>query len=151
MKTTRAQINKFFEADRIAIAGVSRNEKKFGNQILKELVKKNYDIIPINPNAEEIEGRKCYRSVDELPEGIKSILIATPKKQTDETLRKAINKGMANIWIQQMSETENTLKIAEENQKEIIFDKCVFMFAEPVAGVHKFHRTILTIFGKLPR
>lgn len=151
MKVTKGQIDKFFETRQIAIAGVSRNEKKFGNLVFKEFVKKDFEVFPINPNAENIDDRKCYHSVDDLPEGISSILITTPKNQTDAVLRAAINRGFKNIWVQQMSETEETLKIAEEYQKEIIFDKCIFMFAEPVNGFHKFHRTILKIFGKIPR
>lgn len=151
MKVTKTQINNFFEPRKLAIAGVSRNDQKFGNQLFKELRKKDYEVIPVNPNTEEIDGQKCYRSVEDLPADVKSLLITTPKKQTDEVLRCAINKGIPNIWIQQMSETENTIKIAEEYQKEIIFDKCVYMFAEPVSGFHKFHRTIMQIFGKMPK
>jgi predicted CoA-binding protein len=151
MKVTKKQIDNFFEPRKLAIAGVSRDEKKFGNLIFKELLKKDFEVFPVNPNTNEINGQLCYKSVNELPEGICSLLITTPKNQTDEVLRQAINKGVQNIWVQQMSETENTLKIAEEFQKEIIFDKCVFMFAEPVAGFHKFHRTIQKIFGKIPR
>jgi hypothetical protein len=50
-----------------------------------------------------------------------------------------------------MSETNQTIKIAEEYQKEIIHKKCIYMFAEPVAGIHRFHRTILKLFGMLPK
>jgi hypothetical protein len=50
-----------------------------------------------------------------------------------------------------MSEAKNTIKIAEEYQKEIIHRKCIFMFAEPVKGVHKFHRFIMKLFGMFPK
>jgi len=149
MKTKKELINNFFESKKFAMAGVSRNDKKFGNAIFKELIKKDFEIIPVNPNAQEIDGIKCYASVEQLPDEINSLLIATPKKETDNVLRQAINKGIKNIWVQQMSETTETLKIAEEYQKEIIYNKCIYMFAEPVGGFHKFHRTIIKIFGKL--
>jgi uncharacterized protein len=149
MKVKKEQISNFFESKTIAIAGVSRNEKKFGNAVFKELRKKDFEIIPINPNVAEIDGLKCYSSIELLPIGVDSLLIVTPKKETDSVLRQAINKGIKNIWVQQMSETEATLKIAEEYQKEIIYNKCIFMFAEPTAGFHKFHRTILKVFGRL--
>ena len=67
-----------------------------------------------------------------------------------DVLQKAINKGIKNIWVQQYSNTENTLKIAEEYNKEIIHKKCIFMFAKPVAGIHKFHKMLMKVFGKLP-
>lgn len=151
MKVTKSQINNFFKSKTLAIAGVSRNEKKFGNVVFQELQKKEYTVIPINPNTSEINGQKCLNSVEELPSDIMSLLITTPKKQTDKILKQAIQKGIKNIWVQQMSETEDTLKIAKEYDTEIIHHKCIFMFAEPVSGMHGFHRAILKIFGQLPK
>ena len=151
MKVRRQQIDDFFKEKQIAIAGVSRNPKKFGSEIFRTLTDKGYKVLPINPHAEEIEGVKCYANITSLPDQIESLLIVTPKHQTDDLLRQGINKGIKNIWVQQMSNTDETLKIAEEYDKEIIFGKCVFMFAEPTAGVHKFHRTLVKIFGALPK
>ncbi len=151
MKVTKAQITGFFEPKRLAIAGVSRNEKKFGHLIFKDLIKNKYDVLPVNPEAEVIDGVKCFKTVSDLPSDVESLLIVTPKRQTDDVLRQAISKGIKNIWVQQNSQTDNTLKIAEENGKEIIFNKCIYMFAEPVVGFHKFHRTISKIFGGIPK
>lgn len=151
MKVTNNQINSFLEGRKLAIAGVSRSSKKFGHVVYKELKDKNYSVVPINPNADTIDGDPCIKSVDELPADIESILITTPTSETDKVLRKAIQKGIKNIWVQQMSETQETLKIAEEYQREIIFGKCIFMFAEPVNGFHKFHKTLVRLFGGLPK
>lgn len=151
MKTKKQQINSFFSAGKIAIAGVSRSPKKFGYQVFHELKEKKYPVIPLNPNADTIDGESCYKSLDKLPAGTDSLLILTPKHETDKLLREAISKGIKNIWIQQMSETPESMKIASEAQKEIILGKCVFMFAEPVKGVHKFHRSLVKFFGGLPK
>ncbi len=148
---TKKDIEKFLEPKKLAIAGVSRNKRKFGYLVFRDLKASGYEVYPVNPNTDKINGDTCYKSVKDLPADIKSILILTPKKETDNVLREAINKGILNIWVQQMSETRNTLKIAEEYQKEIIHKKCIFMFAEPVRGVHKFHRIILKLFGMLPK
>ena len=151
MKVSKQQIDAFLEDKKIAVAGVSRDIKKFGYVIFRELRFKGYDIIPINPNADEIDGIKCYKSISELPEGIDSLLLATPKKVSDDSLKEAINKGIKNIWVQQHSNTQNTIKLAEEYNKEIISGKCIFMFAEPVNGFHKFHKNLVKIFGALPK
>ena len=148
---TKKKIEKFLEPKKLAIVGVSRNPKKFGYLVFRDLKASGYEVYPVNPNADKINGDSCYKSVKDLPADINSILILTPKKETDNVLREAINKGIMNIWVQQMSETKNTIKIAEEYQKEIIHRKCIFMFAEPVKGVHKFHRLILKLCGMLPK
>jgi uncharacterized protein len=151
MKVKKYQIDNFLEKKRLAVAGVSRNEKKFGHVIFKELTKNGFEVLPINPEAAEISGTTCYPNVESLPQDIDSLLIATPKFNTDAILRSAINRGIKNIWVQQASNTEETIKIAEEYDKEIIHGKCIFMFAEPIKGIHNFHRTINKIFGQLPK
>lgn len=151
MNVSKVQIEKFLEPKKLAIAGVSRNEKKFGYLLFKELRDKEYEVLPINPNTDEIDGIKCYKSVEDIPHDINSLLIVTSKRQTDDVLRRAIKKGIVNIWVQQSCETTETLKIAEEYDHDIIFNKCMYMFAEPIAGFHKFHRTIVKIFGGLPK
>jgi hypothetical protein len=150
-KISQEQINKFFEGKQIAVAGVSRNPKKFGHVVFKELTDKGYRMVPVNPNASEINGVTCYNSVEKLPEDIESLLIMTPKAKTDDILRAALKRGIKNVWVQQMSDTQETLKIAGEYQQEIIFGKCIFMFTKPVAGIHKFHRTLVKLFGGLPK
>ena len=150
-KVTKEQIDTFLADKKIAVAGASRNPQKFGCQVLNSLKKNGYQVLPINPNAEEILGVKCYNEVNELPKDVDSLLILTPKAETDKVLVSAIKKGIKNIWVQQSAHTEETLKIAEEYEKEIIHGKCIFMFAEPVQSIHKFHRTIVKIFGGLPK
>ncbi len=148
---TKKEIEIFFEPKKLAIVGVSRDAKKFGHLVFKDLKAKGYSVYPVNPNADKIDGERCYKSVKDLPDDIRSVLILTPKQETDSILMEVINKGIINIWVQQMSETNQTIKIAEEYQKEIIHKKCIYMFAEPVTGIHKFHRAILKLFGMLPK
>ena len=148
---TKKDIEKFLEPKKLAIAGVSRNPKKFGHQVYDELKKRGYEVYPVNPQTSEMAGEKCYRSVSELPAGVDRLLIVTPKNETDAILREAIKKGITRVWFQQMSETKDTARIAEENHVDLISKKCIFMFADPVASIHKFHRTIMKWFGRLPK
>ena len=148
---TRKKIEGFLENKKLAIAGVSRNPKKFGHVVYEDLKKKGYQVLAVNPAAESINGDPSYKSVNDLPGDVKHLLILTPKQDTDAVLREAINKGITNIWVQQMSETADTIRIAEEYNIELITGKCIFMFAEPVAGIHKFHRTLMKWLGRLPK
>lgn len=150
MLTTKQQIDQFLRSPQIAIAGVSANPKKFGNQVFSMLFKKGYNVFPINPNHAEINGIPCLKDLHELPQSVDSILILTPKYQTDIILEKALNRKIPNIWVQQQSETKDSMKIAEKHGQNVIFKKCIFMFAEPVSGVHNFHRFLSKLVGKYP-
>jgi uncharacterized protein len=148
---TKADIGNFLQPRRFAIAGVSRNPKKFGRMVYDELKKGGYTLFPINPNIQEIEGAKCYARVSDLPGDVKHLFIATARKDTDGVLREAIQKGITHVWVQQMSETPATLQIAAESNIQLISKKCIFMFADPVKGIHKFHKCLMGWFGRLPR
>jgi len=148
---TKKNIEDFLGPKKLAIAGVSRNPKKFGHAVFYGLKKSGYTVFPINPKSGEIDGEKCYASVADLPEDVMHLLIVTPKKDTDAVLRDAIKKGIRRVWVQQMSETTETEHIAAEYNVELISKKCIFMFADPVTGMHKFHRNIVGFFGRLPK
>ena len=100
--TTLNQIEKFISSTPIAIAGVSRNPKKFGYTAFKELKDKGMNAIPINPFADEIQGVKVFHDVNSLPEDVKSLLILTKKEETADIVKQAKEKGIKQIWIQQI-------------------------------------------------
>lgn len=144
-------INKFLADKKFAIAGVSTNEKKFGYVVFKELRDKGFDICPINPKVNEIDGVKCYPSVNDIPESYDKLFIVTPKDTTDIILKEASEKGIKQVWIQQMANTKESSSIARNLGIELIEKECIFMFAEPVKSIHKFHRTLRKLFGMMPK
>jgi len=144
---TRSTINLFLENKTLAIAGVSRNPKKFGFLVYKTLREHGYDLYPVNPNAEENSDTNWFRSVSDVPDHVKNLLILTHKRDTEKVLNEAIQKGIKNIWIQQHSETPNSLKIASDNHINLVSKACIMMYANPT-GIHKFHGSLSKFFGK---
>ena len=147
---TQQQINDFLANDSIAMAGVSRNPKKFGYTAFKELRGKGLNLVPINPSAVEIDGEKVYHSVAELPEGVNALLVMTKKDKTLEVVKSAKEKGIKHIWIQQMSETPEALAELDNSDVNLISKQCILMFHEP-HSIHKFHRNIKKFFGRMPK
>jgi len=144
-------IQNFLAPRKMAIAGVSRNPKKFGGAIFKELTEKGFDLYPINPSAEEIQGKKCYKSIKDLPADVEHLFIVTPKEETEAIAIEAVKKGVKMIWIQQKSDTPNAVKVIEEAGIPLIYKKCIMMFADPVKSVHGFHRFLVKTFGAYPK
>lgn len=144
-------IQKFLEPKKIALAGASRNPKKFGGTVLKELTAKGFEVFPVNPNATEIQGQKCYPSVADLPADVTHLLVVTPKNETAAVAEEAVKKGMEMIWIQQMSDTPEAIKTINDAGIPLITKKCILMYAGPVEGPHKFHRFFVKLFGRYPK
>ena len=144
------QIEEFMAATPVAFVGVSRNPKKFGQAAFKELKEKGLDVIPVNPQADEILGIKTYRDVKSLPAEVKGVIIMTRKDQTAGVVREARERGIRNIWIQQMADSREALKDLEGSDINYVTGECILMHYKP-HSIHKFHKTLRKIFGLFPK
>jgi predicted CoA-binding protein len=151
MKTSQAVIKAFLETRKLAIAGVSRDQKKFGYTVLRKLKEIGFDLYLIHPDTDILHGEPCYRDISLLPGDIGGLLIMTPKTETLGVVEDAVKKGIPNLWIQQMSETPESIEYAVSNKVNLVAGQCILMFADPVEGFHKFHRNLKKLFGRLPK
>jgi len=148
--TSLKQISEFLDSQPIALVGVSRNPKKFGYSAFKELKKKGMNIIPVNPEADEIMGEKSYPNVKELPSDVKGIIILTKKDKTASVVRDAKEKGIKHIWIQQMADSKEALDELKGSGINYITGECILMYYKP-HSIHKFHRSFKKFFGRFPK
>jgi uncharacterized protein len=147
---TLKQINDFIESQPIALVGVSRNPKKFGYAVFKELKEKGMKLIPVNPVADQIMGEKSYSSVTALPSEVNGIIIFTKKDKTASIVREAKEKGINNIWIQQMADSKEALNELKDTDINYITGECILMHYKP-HSIHKFHRGLNKFFGRFPK
>lgn len=144
------KIEEFINSQPIALVGVSRNPKKFGYSAFKELKEKGMDLVPVNPNATEILGTKVYPDVKSLPSSIRGIIVMTKKDLTAGVVKEARDKGIKQIWIQQMAESKEALEVAGSGDINLITKECILMHYKP-HSIHKFHATLRKIFRTFPR
>jgi hypothetical protein len=149
--TKLSTIQAFLAPKELAVCGVSRDKKKFGRVAYDTLKERGFKLYGVNPNMTEIDGDPCYADVSNLPEHVKNLYVVTNKTQTEEIIKKALDKGIRNIWIQQMAESPAAIDLAEKNGVQLIKKECILKFAEPVSGVHKFHRFLSRLFGMYPK
>jgi hypothetical protein len=144
------QIENFIASGPIAMIGVSRDPKKFGFAAFRELRGKGMQIIPVNPHASEIHGVKAYPDLKALPPEVKGLLIMTQKTRTANIVREAKEKGIKQIWIQQMSESKEALKELEGTDINAVTGQCILMYYKP-DSIHKFHGSLKRFFGRWPK
>jgi uncharacterized protein len=150
MMVTLQQIDEFLASGPIAMAGVSRNPKKFGFAAFKELKEKGLNVIPVNPNADEINGSKVYHDIKSLPDNVRGLIVMTGKDQTAGVIREAKAKGIKHIWIQQMADSKDALKELEGSGINYITKECILMHYKP-HSIHKFHKGIRKFFRSFPK
>lgn len=148
---SKQKIDYFLDCKSIAIVGASRNEKSFSAQVAKQLSKIGYRLWYVNPQftSQEMDLGRTW-TVALLPENVNHLLVLTPKSQTESVVQQAIDKGIKDIWIQQQSETPEALKLAQQNNLNVVHHQCIFMYTQP-EGIHKFHHRVKKFFGSLPK
>lgn len=62
----------------VAIVGASMDRSKYGNKSVRAHLAAGYDVYPVNRRADEIEGLKVYRSVQEIPSALTRVSMYVP-------------------------------------------------------------------------
>ncbi len=148
---TRKSVDDFLSQKTIALVGLSRKGNQFSNMARKELKKKGYTVIPVNPATDEIDGEKCYPNLAAVKDMADAALVMTPSSQVTAVVQDAADSGIKNVWIQQGCESDEAIQLATDRGLSLVSGECIMMFAEPAGGLHKFHRFIWNILGKLPK
>ena len=147
--TTQAAIEGFLAERTLALAGVSRSGKGFGNSVLKDLTGKGYEVLPVHPEADEVAGLSCFRSLADLPDDVGGLVLVVPPDQTEKLVQQAKDAGINRVWMQQGAESAEAIRYCKEYGIDAVHHECIMMFAQP-NGIHRFHRWINGVFGKLP-
>ncbi len=155
MHALQELVDDFLAQKRIAVAGVSRGGTEAANAIYKKLKGADYHVFPINPNAEEVEGDKCYPSLQAIPDGVDGVVIATHPKVTEQIVKDCAEAGVSRVWIHrsfgQGSASENAIKYCQENNISVIPGGCPMMYCAPVDFGHKCMRWFLNLTGGIPK
>ncbi|MBD3305706.1 CoA-binding protein [candidate division KSB3 bacterium] len=149
--TSKAAIEAFLAQPTLAVVGVSRKGKKFGNTVFKDLTAKGYQVFPVNPHAEQIDGQPCYPNLQALPEPAGGVVVIVPPAETEKVVRDAAEAGITHVWMQPGAESAAAIHFCREQGMSVVHGECILMFAEPVAFFHRLHRGIWGVLGKLPQ
>ncbi len=139
----------FFNAKSLAIVGASNKPKSFGYVVHTTLKQRGYQPIPVNPNYPDIAGDRCYKSIADLPQGVESAVFLLPPSAAEQAVAEARAAGIKRIWFQQGAKYGSAIRLAQEAGLEVVSKKCVLMYAEPVSGIHAFHRFLARLFGRV--
>ncbi len=90
-------MNRIMQPDAVAVIGASSEDGKIGNSVMKNLINGGYkgNIYPINPKADEILGKKCYKSVKDIPGPVDIAVFAIPAKFVAQALVEVGEKKIA--------------------------------------------------------
>ncbi|MEZ6089325.1 MAG: CoA-binding protein [Pirellulaceae bacterium] len=118
----------FLAAETFAVAGASTRTQKYGYKVFKALIESGRRTYPLNPIADQIDGRQAYASIADLPAVPESLSIVTPPEVTRQVVADAIAAGVKNLWMQPGAEDEEASESARKAGMNVIDDgSCILV------------------------
>ena len=107
------KIEQFLKGSFFAVVGASNNRSKFGNRVLRFYQRLGLEVVPVNPNADVIEGLAsvdCLSNLSTLPHGVS---IITPRNVTEQIVDELVTLGIKNVWMQPGAESSHSIDVCE--------------------------------------
>jgi uncharacterized protein len=146
-----AVIEEFLAQPRIAFAGASRDTKQFANTVYREMRTRGHAMVPVHPQAAEIEGDPAYGSLAALPEKVDGVVVMLPPDAALRVVHEAVDAGIPRVWLHKgvgtSAVSDEAVQYCRDHGVAVVDGACPLMFVEPVAGFHRFHRSLRRMRG----
>lgn len=110
---------------RIAVVGASATPGKDAHEIPKHLAEQGVDVLPVNPTASEVFGRKAYKSLAEVPGPIDLVVVFRPSAEAPDIARQAIQAQAKGLWLQTGITSDDAAKLAHAAGLRYVENACV--------------------------
>lgn len=97
----------------VAIIGASSDRRKFGNKAVRAFLQQGYEVFPVNPKEETIEGLRVFKTIGEVPVRPQKISVYLPPPVLLKVLPDIAAKGCDEFWLNPGTESDAVLAECE--------------------------------------
>jgi len=110
----------------IAVVGMSRDPVKAAHFVPKYMIERGYNIIPVNPSANEILGKRTYAKVSDIKPKVDIIDVFRPSEDVYSVVEDSVKKPSVKvIWLQEGIHNAEAEKMALDNKINVVFNRCI--------------------------
>jgi len=110
----------------VAVIGCSTTPGKDAHEIPRYLREHGYEVIPVNPNANEVFGRPAYDSLADVEEAVEIVDVFRPSEEVSGIVDEAIGRDDEPVvWTQLGIRDDEALARAEEAGLRVVEDRCL--------------------------
>jgi predicted CoA-binding protein len=154
MSSLPPAVEEFLRGGRLAVAGVSRDPRQTANAVYRKLRACGHDVVPVNPNASEVEGVACYPNVGDVPAPLDGLVIVTRPEAAAGLVRDCAARGVRRVWFHRSfgrgSVSPEAVAECRERHIDAIVGGCPLMYCAPVDFGHRCMRWWLRRQGRVP-
>ena len=124
--TDEAELREILAADRIAVVGCSSTPGKAAHDVPRYLERQGYDVIPVNPYADEILGTRAYDSLSAVPGPVGIVDVFRPSEEVGGIVDEALARDDAGVvWLQLGIHDDEAVARAEAAGMQVVQDRCL--------------------------
>lgn len=109
----------------IAVVGFSANQDKPSHTAPMELVRRGFDVIPVNPFADEVAGIPTVATLADIARPVDLVDVFRPAADAPDVARQAAAIGARAVWLQLGIRSDEARAIAAEHGMDFVEDQCV--------------------------
>lgn len=152
-KTTHPLMEHAFQARSIAIIGASESSNSVGGRPLHYMTRFGYrgTIFPVNPKREQVQGLKCFPSLDALPISPEMVIIAVSARRASEAIQACAQQGVRSVVMMSsgFSETGDAGRQAEQELVAIAQEAGIRLIGPNSQGITNFRDGVVANFSTM--
>lgn len=129
------QLREILDAETIAVVGCSTSPGKAAHDVPRYLLDQGYEVVPVNPYADEVFGREAYDSLADVPDEIDIVDVFRPSEETPDIAAEAAERDdVETVWLQLGIANDEAAERAEEAGKQFVQDRCLKVEHQRLVG-----------------
>lgn len=112
---------------RIAVVGMSNNSSRTSYQVARAMSACGYEIIPVNPTVNEIEGTPCYSSLKEIPGKVDLVNVFRRSEHLPGIMAETTAIEAPVFWAQLGLESEEAYAAGRAHGLQVIMNRCILI------------------------
>lgn len=120
-------IARMLKGKRIAVVGLSDKRSRTAHRIAEFLRSAGREVVPVNPNYQQVMGVRCYPSVASVPGKVDVVDVFRRAQFCADVVRDAIEAGAGGVWLQSGIVNDEARWLAEEARIDYVEDRCLMV------------------------
>lgn len=109
----------------IAVVGLSASSERSSYRVASYLAEQGYNIIPVNPNTQEVLDKTSYPDLGSIPEKVDVVEVFRRPEDVMPVVEEAIKIGAKAVWMQEGIVNEEAAARARGAGLLVVMDKCM--------------------------
>ena len=127
---SEAEIRDLLDVEIIAVVGCSGTPGKAAHDVPAYLQQQGYDVVPINPNREEVLGRRAYDSLADVSERVDLVDVFRPSEEVSTIVDAVLKRvqrhdDVRGVWLQLGIRDDAAAKRARDAGLSVVQDRCL--------------------------